>query len=428
MFKGRKTQRGQALILILFGIFGIISLTALAVDGGHAFADRRQAQAAADTAVLAAALAKVNGYNWQSAALARAAENGYAAAGPLSTVTVTSPPTGGKYSCAQIDSTPPAGDACTEYIQVTITSSVQTWFAPLVGVNTLTNQVNAVARAKPAVSQPMFFGHAMVSLNKTACRAFEFSGSSTTTITSDTGAGVWVNSSCATALANSPQQSFYQGSGVVSSPSISVVGGAYYDPSDITLTASSSIGTGATQIANVQITWPTPTCTGTASEIGNSGVMNPGNYTSNSPFPPNGITTLNPGVYCISRANVSMNSSITGQGVMIYVEEGGVSMNGNAKIELSAPTTGQYAGLLFFLPMDNSSSFTINGNNQSSWSGMMLAPASHIQMNGSGKPNGVNSQIIGDTVTVSGDGAVQVHYSDSQNYDGTFPPQIELTQ
>ncbi len=428
MLNKNVSEKGQALILILFGIFGVIALTALAVDGGHAFADRRQAQAAADTAVLAAALAKVNGYNWQSAALARAAENGYAAAGPLSTVTVTSPPTSGKYSCAQIDSTPPAGDACTEYVQVTIISSVQTWFAPLVGVNTLTNQVNAVARAKPAVTQPMFFGHAMVSLNKTACRAFEFAGSSTTTITSDTGAGVWVNSTCATALANSAQQSFYQGSGLVSAPSISVVGGAYYDPADITLTASGAVSTGATQITNIQITWPTPTCTGTAEEDGSSGQMKSGNYTSNAPFPPNGIKVLQPGVYCISNANVDITSDLKGEGVMLYVQTGSVSMSGNAKIELSAPTTGQFAGLLFYLPPTNNKSFIVNGNNESSWSGMMLAPASHIQMNGSGKPNGVNSQIIGDTVTVSGDGAVQIHYSDSQNYDGTTPPQIELTQ
>ena len=57
---GMKSEKGQAIILIAFGIVAMIGFTALAIDGGRALSDRRHAQNAADTAVLAAALDKVN--------------------------------------------------------------------------------------------------------------------------------------------------------------------------------------------------------------------------------------------------------------------------------------------------------------------------------------------------------------------------------
>ena len=75
--KHSKYERGQALILIVFAIFALVGLTGLTIDGGNVFADRRHAQNAADTAAYAAALAKVRGGDWQSAGLARAADNDY---------------------------------------------------------------------------------------------------------------------------------------------------------------------------------------------------------------------------------------------------------------------------------------------------------------------------------------------------------------
>ena len=49
-------ERGQALILIVFAAVALFAFAALAIDGSRVFSDRRHAQNAADTAVLAAAL------------------------------------------------------------------------------------------------------------------------------------------------------------------------------------------------------------------------------------------------------------------------------------------------------------------------------------------------------------------------------------
>ena len=55
MIRNMKYQHGQAIVLIVVGIVGLIGMTALAIDGGNAYSDRRHAQNAADTAAFAAA-------------------------------------------------------------------------------------------------------------------------------------------------------------------------------------------------------------------------------------------------------------------------------------------------------------------------------------------------------------------------------------
>src|SRR5215207_6511653 len=58
--KNIKSERGQALIIFALAAIGLFGIVGLAIDGSAKFSDRRHAQNAADTAALAAALAKVN--------------------------------------------------------------------------------------------------------------------------------------------------------------------------------------------------------------------------------------------------------------------------------------------------------------------------------------------------------------------------------
>src|SRR5687768_3698245 len=55
----KKSEKGQALVIIALAAVGLFAFTALAIDGSRVFSDRRHAQNAADTAALAAALAKI---------------------------------------------------------------------------------------------------------------------------------------------------------------------------------------------------------------------------------------------------------------------------------------------------------------------------------------------------------------------------------
>ena len=57
--KPRLQERGQALVIIALAVVGLFGFSALAIDGSRVFSDRRNAQNAADTAALSAALAKI---------------------------------------------------------------------------------------------------------------------------------------------------------------------------------------------------------------------------------------------------------------------------------------------------------------------------------------------------------------------------------
>lgn len=60
MIRRTNKERGQALILIALAMVGLVGIVGLAIDGSAKFSDQRHAQNAADTAAIAAALAKVD--------------------------------------------------------------------------------------------------------------------------------------------------------------------------------------------------------------------------------------------------------------------------------------------------------------------------------------------------------------------------------
>src|SRR5215204_5809893 len=53
-------QRGQVMVLFLLGIFAIIGMVGVVLDGGSVFAQRRDQQTAADLAAMAGATAYLN--------------------------------------------------------------------------------------------------------------------------------------------------------------------------------------------------------------------------------------------------------------------------------------------------------------------------------------------------------------------------------
>ncbi|MFH1908636.1 MAG: pilus assembly protein TadG-related protein [Chloroflexota bacterium] len=436
----KRSQRGQALILIVLGIVGLVAITALAIDAGNAFSDRRNAQNAADTAALAAALAKVNNQSISDASISDTVKNittpnGYPdtritvnaviyvpGSNPNAGITVNNPP--GVYDCDPSDTPSPYIDD-PDYIQVIIHSTVNTFFAPIVGIDQLHNCVEAIARARPSYTAPMFFGNAIVSLAPTDCSAFRVSGTGDVTVT---GGGVFVNSSCSGSQPSS--NAFRQeGSSSLTAPSISVVGGASYTPGDVTPAPT----VGAEQIPyHPEYIWPAPTCSGAGSytKVGNIATLTPGSFSS---FPPVGGSVktyiLQSGIYCIS-GNWSAGSqdSYTGSNVLLYIINGSVTWNGAATINLDAPDSGEFAGLLLYLPLTNDSDVSINGNSSSQFIGTILAPASDIDVAGTGSTDGLYSQVIGYIIKLTGDSATNINYSDEDNYDITIPPSIELAR
>ncbi|MEY2818978.1 MAG: hypothetical protein RL275_2441 [Chloroflexota bacterium] len=409
MKKHKNSESGQALILIVFAIIGLIGMTGLTVDGGIAFSDKRNAQNAADTAALAAGRMMIRANDWdvaQAAGFDLAANNGYNNNGTTNIVQVVRPPIEGLY----------AGDD--DYVQVLITSHVQTTFARVVGITEMTNYVNAVAKVIPPTKVNMFEGNAVVGLSPDQCKAVKYQGNADTTLD---GGGIYVNSDC-------PNTAFFNNSAAaeLTAPSLCAVGGITYEPSAIDIPGDQiKTGCDAYDYPVPEYVMPLPECSGNATKTGSS--MSPGNY-SGAHFPPNGVTTLEPGVYCVD-ADFSLNGgdTLTGSNVIIYMVDGDVTWNGGATVNLSGPTSGPFKNLLLYIPYDNEATVRLNGNSGSTIEGTILAPASDITIDGTGD-TGIEGQIIGYTVDLSGTSSVNIHYDQNKNYEAETPPYLQLTE
>ncbi len=384
-------------------MIGLIGITGLAIDGSRAYSDRRQAQNAADTAALAASLSNVRGdTNWSAVGLERAASNGYDNNGTTNIVNVYNPPVEGPY----------AGD--TQYVQVIITSHLGTLFGRVVGIEQVTNTVQAVARVDPPEFTEMYFGNAIVGLAPHECKAVKYQGNANTTLK---GGGLFVNSDCKDAA-------FFNNSSaaVLKAPSLNAVGGVDYKPGALNVP---SINTNAQAYSYPprEIVLPNIACTKKAQVNGET--LSPGNWSGT--FPPKDVKYLESGTYCV-KGDFKLNAGDTliGHDVVISMESGDVRWNGGATIQLDAPESGPFRGLLLYLPMTNSSEIKINGNSDSMFAGTILAPASPIEVLGTGATDGFRSQVIGYTVDISGTSAMNIVYNNNENWDAPTPPSIEL--
>ena len=59
-------------------------------------------------------------------------------------------------------------------------------------------------------------------------------------------------------------------------------------------------------------------------------------------------------------------------------------MNGTQRVDLVAPTSGSYAGILFYQDPGNTSAATINGTQNSKFEGALYFPSAQLTINGTG--------------------------------------------
>lgn len=413
--KRKKTsESGQAIVLIVFAIIGLIGVSALAIDGVNAFIDSRRADTAASAAALSAALKRIEGGNWRAAALATAAANGYDNNGVSNTVELNTPPLSGPY----------AGNS--EYIEVIITSHMPTSFAVVLGIPTITSVAHVVSQSKPSKMGEMFPGYALVSLApKTKCirqRGFWVHSEATINLI---GGGLFVNS-------NNPEcafQSFGSGSVRVRDASrISVVGAA--DIQKPKLITPYPIETGIAPIPYPPpYLMPRADCgTKIATVDEETGSMSSGAW-EEGVFPPEGVVSLDSGVYCLTDDFiVGDGRTLEGNGVVFVMEDGDIKISGSANVDLGAPKNGPNAGLLFYMPIGNRGLIFLNGSDDSRYMGTILAPSGDLYINGLDSMGGAayHSQIIAYYIEVDGTDSIEINYKDEQNWDTLSMPEVVL--
>lgn len=405
----KQSESGQAIVLLVLVLTALMAAVGLAVDGGRLYLDRRTAQNAADNASIAAAHTMCSGGDYVTAAFASAYTNGFDNNGTTNSMTVISPPISG----------PNVGD--NEYVEVTINSLQEASFSQLIFSGSLENTVRAVSRCGVQGGIP-FPGEAIIALDPEDGCSFDANGNGSITAN---GGGIFVNSDDEEALCAVGNAS------ILSDDTIEVVGGwdtnggATIDPEPAT-----GVPPTTDPMASMQ---PPPhpggSCNDYSLNANNSDTIDPGFYCKIK-ISGNAELTMNAGVYYIDSGDfdISGGGLLDAVGVMIYLASGDFSITGNGDFNISAPTSGPYAGLMLFMDQENGGDIKIAGNGAVSTTGTIYGPISNLDISGNGSGTVINSQIIVGKIDSNGNGNVNVFYDQGAAFQGVYTVFMELSE
>lgn len=406
---GRKitSEKGQSVVLLAAAFIALLGFTALAIDGGMVYADRRFAQNAADTAALAgggaAALklenefVKEKNFSCSSSkvykaataavteAIYRAGDNGFLIDPEISDdhgVTI---------DCG-VDNSGPYSKHYLDVI-VKIKMETRTAFAHFVYNGKLENKVTAVSRVYPRI--PLVYGNAIVSLNPAICdgnnNGSNFHG---TGLVNVKGGDIFSNGCL-------------NGSG---QPDVLVVDeeikyGGQFDPGNTNWSPNPAFSTDIVPDTEYGIELPDCSDPGANNLTG-------AQFQTSSP--------LSPGLYCVT-GNVSLNvGEFRGDGVTIVFLDGELRINGSVTVQLTAPIPipdpyPAVPGLLIYAPATNNNDLQFNGTSDSYFTGTILAPGARIDLLGTGSEEAFKCQVIGWNVEVGGTADTYVVYDEDLN-------------
>jgi Flp pilus assembly protein TadG len=349
---------GQALVMSALCMTCLIGFVALAADVGILSREKRLAQIAAD----AAAIAGASEYKYggaTTAAQAAAAQNGFTNGSNGATVTVNSGPSYGPHA---------SGGTANGYIEVIVQQVQPALFRGVLGLGSITVAARAVANANGTTNGCVYtLGTTGADLSLTGNADIQL-----------TTCGIIDNSSSNNALTLTGNVTLdAQSIGIVGNPGVSKNG-------NITLSPANPVQ-GVVPTSDPLAFLPAPTVPGTCSPDPNlhGNITQPlasGCY--------NGLTasgninlTLS-GLYIINgNLNLGGNVTLTGTGVTLDLL-GSTSIPGNVGLNLTAPTSGTYNGVVIYQPLSNTNPLSLTGNSGSTFEGIVYAPGAAVTLTG----------------------------------------------
>jgi Flp pilus assembly protein TadG len=375
-----RDKRGNALIIAGAALPLVVGAAGLGTDTVQWVLWKRELQRAADTAALAGAYAQMQtGESVNAAVGAHLTDNNHTGIALLSGYpNISYPSDTGTY---------------TKAVQVTLAMQKTLGFSSLF----LSTPPTITATATAALVDDG--SYCVVALNGSSAPSLTISGSTTVNM----GCGAISNSTSPT-TAVAPNGNAYS----FTADPVAGVGGM---PSSIN---------GATDIQPHHVAMPDPyagkystTPTSNCNKKPPSGkgntTLSPGCY-SDFKFTGNGTYTMQPGVYYLWNTNFDTGGGITliGDGVTIIMtgDAPGVAVpNGNSTIQLTAPTTGDYANMLFI--GTGTAQSTINGTASSYFDGAMYFPNSTVSFSGNSGARFQCAMVVASFVDFSGNSNLQ---------------------
>jgi hypothetical protein len=173
-------------------------------------------------------------------------------------------------------------------------------------------------------------------------------------------------------------------------------------PSGVTATGG-SINMGATQLADPMSYLPAPDGSSAPSGINivnlPSGITGTTNLASNT-------------VYIVGGSGIRLSGqeTLTGTNVMLYIQSGTVDLSGQGAVNISPMTTGPYQGISIFQARSDTTGLNLVGNGNLNITGTIYAAGANVTAKGNGTTDVFGSQIIADSMSLTGNGTVNVNF------------------
>ncbi len=385
-------KRGNALIIVAASLPLIMGSVGLASDTIQWTLWKRELQRAADSAAIAGVYAKVQSASYRNAVTEDLAHNNDVASFTVHTNAENSPTTG-------------AYTADPFAVRVLLAAQKQLSFSSMFMQSPPMIRATATATIVPTGD------YCVISLENTAATGISVGG----TANVDLGCGMITNSTslnAAVAFGNS----------VVEASPIAAVGGiqASENWADTVQLLPFTLAQ-QDPFANISPPVPTGACPNVLVNSNQTATLNPGCYGS---MTLRGNVTLNPGTYVLDGGNLTVGAQavVTCNGCVFVLTSrtastnptsiGSVTINAGARLNLTAPTTGTYAGILMYqdrrAPTSTASNYQnlINGNSSSSFQGAFYFPSQQTTFNGTAGMSTACMQLVARRVIFSGTASI----------------------
>jgi len=396
-------QGGVIIVLFALMLPILLGFMGLGVEVGYWYSKHRELQAAADAAALAASYEIAEGRPADSltVATAEATTNGWTAA--EGTITVR----GDQYN----STFPATGNYTTDSdaVEVVLTLNVARMFSAYFISDDMTLDARAVGKSVAGAN--------------TACVLALGSGLSpgASAITSTGGASVAMTGCVVATNSTNSAAIKLSGGGTISADCVYSGGGVSGTP---TTTACSGAKENQPAVEDPYADIPQPTfssCSNPADKYSLTGssadTLTEDVYCSISSSS-SGTLTLNSGTYFLDGGDfkISGSGNVEATDVTIILGDssggsscGNVSITGSGEIDMTAPTSGTYSGILFFRHASCSGTgqdMSFSGNSNSTVIGAIYSPSKGLSVTGGTSITGSCLQLIANTISFSGSGTI----------------------
>lgn len=388
----RSDESGYAYMFTGLALTTILGFAGAALDLANLYSERRNTQNMADSAAIAGTIVDIDAESFravQAAAQEEAVRNGFEDDG-INTLNVT-------------DSAGAAAGGVTPMVEVVIQRHI-----PVYLISTFVGTKVPVS-ARAVAGMRALGPKCIVALSDTAEKAVDFSGN----VSVDAGCGVISNSASASAISISgnasltadPVQAFgdieISGHGVVNSS----IPPRPYSPKAADPYGEQSFppAIGACDYGSITVT------AGGTLEIGPAVASGSVRVCGDIDVNAQGTLNLDSGTYYVDDGNLKVNGqgTLSGDGVTVVMtgttQAGQIEINGGAIIDLSAPSSGSYEGIVLYqdpavLPSGDN---RINGGATMDLDGVLYFPGDSIEFSGGADVPGC-TMIVANTVSFSG--------------------------